>query len=70
MTDEKTAPKAARARRNPPMSAAAMRTAGTTEKVIEQWIAYREATPIAAETFMPPALVEALDELTEAVRGA
>lgn len=70
------APRAAAQRRNPSKPAHEMRgdTAqqahnAAVAKVRAEWIAYREATPIAAETFMSPSLVAALNELAEEARS-
>lgn len=54
-------------KRNPSMPAAQMRAVGTTQRVIEQWLAYRESTPIAVETFVPLPLCAALDTLAAEV---
>lgn len=36
-----------------------------TERVVSEWVSFRNSTPIAAETFMPVTLVAALDDLAE-----
>lgn len=63
-------------RRNPPKPAQQMRESNAAARHVEmsrtaarEWRAYREATPIAAETFVPPALCAALDELADEVLG-
>lgn len=63
-------------RRNPPKPAQEMREGNAADRHVEmsrtaarEWRAYREATPIAAETFVTPALCAALDELADEVLG-
>lgn len=76
MTEQNTTPKTPRPRARAAvnestdghLSGEQMRAAkhvADTARVVREWVAYREATPIAAETFMPPALVEALNALVE-----
>lgn len=58
------------------LSGAQMREGNATDRHVElsrtaarEWRAYRSATPIAAETFVTPALCAALDELADEVLG-
>jgi hypothetical protein len=64
-------------RRNPSKPAAQMRKDAAAQersaqllKAVAAWEDYRESTPIAAETFLPVELVQALDALADEARGA
>jgi hypothetical protein len=75
MTDKKTpaprpTPRRTNASTDGHLSGQEMRTAkhvADTERVVREWLAYRDSTPIAVETFVPASLCQALDALAEEV---